>query len=511
MSGTALATLLEAPGATPRPLDLAGYRIEGDVDLRGRPVRRLFRCRACRLGGDFSASGVVFARTVDLTGATIQGKLQLVGATFGRDLLARGATFEGTVDARDAHVVGNLDMEGASFRAAALFGFSGSAQGADKSAGSYDGNVDFALSEFEQLVTFEDAFFTGSSDFTWVRFDRDAVFAGGESDGPTVFRRSAFAGTADFSGRILAGRTDFSATQFRGDADFSQTEFDEPVVFSGARFSAGGSFLGADFESSDPPAKSAEKKSPPPPPSSSFEGVRVEGTLDFSLATFRRPANFSQMSTSGLLSFDQAELHVPRGLNFFQVSLGSLQLGVPDALAAVKGSDKQREHVLDLIESSAKERNDLGLANDAHYERQVIRSRNYTPPLHVLDVVFYRTFAGYFVRPLNPLVTLLVAAALFSFYRALPAYRPAAGEPRRALRRLGSRLHLLFRRDVKAGRHFISGFFDALAAIGPRRGDAAAGPPWRLEVVGYRLLLTCALIGLANANPTLRQMFNAFG
>ena len=73
--------------------------------------------------------------------------------------------------------------------------------------------------------------------------------------------------------------------------------------------------------------------------------------------------------------------------------------------------------VLAMIESSAKARGDLGVANDAHYESLVIASRNYSWPIRVLDFVFYRTFAGYLVRPFQPLLALLALAAVVTAFQ----------------------------------------------------------------------------------------------
>jgi hypothetical protein len=64
-------------------------------------------------------------------------------------------------------------------------------------------------------------------------------------------------------------------------------------------------------------------------------------------------------------------------------------------------------------------------------------------------------------------------------------------------RRAGNVVHNLF-----------TSFLDTFALLAPRRGSDAAARPLlqRLEAFGYRLLLVCALIALANSNPTLRQM-----
>jgi putative hydrolase of the HAD superfamily len=58
----------------------------------------------------------------------------------------------------------------------------------------------------------------------------------------------------------------------------------------------------------------------------------------------------------------------------------------------------------------------------------------------------------------------------------------------------------------------VNDFLDTLTLIGPQRWSAAGGGQrleLRLESVVYRVLLACALIGLANSNPTLRQLVDA--
>src|SRR4029450_6921283 len=89
------------------------------------------------------------------------------------------------------------------------------------------------------------------------------------------------------------------------------------------------------------------------------------------------------------------------------------------AMAAVKHDQAtdDRPSVLGLIESSAKARDDLAHANQAHYARQALKSRQYAGWLHFLDFVFYRGIAGYFVRPFHPVVALLALASIFPLLR----------------------------------------------------------------------------------------------
>jgi hypothetical protein len=166
-------------------------------------------------------------------------------------------------------------------------------------------------------------------------------------------------------------------------------------------------------------------------------------------------------------------------------------MDVSDAQALVQATD--RERVLRLIETGAKGRGDLGVANDARFSLEVLKSRDEPWPRRLLNVVFYRLIAGYFVRPLHPIVALLTLVAIVSLLRVLTS----GGLPTSSLRRLsvGTR---------RVGHEFLEG----LARILPG-GDAGDRGSRRVEAFAYRVLVVCALIGLANSNPTLREMFDA--
>jgi hypothetical protein len=156
-----------------------------------------------------------------------------------------------------------------------------------------------------------------------------------------------------------------------------------------------------------------------------------------------------------------------------------------------------------MVEASANVRNDLSVANDAHYDLASLRSDGYWWPWRMLDRAFYGGIAGYFVRPFRPMVVLLLLAAILAVVRTVRAGSVSA-QPRRSRRwqpsiaRAGAWLH-----------RFTTELLDGLARIG--RG-ATADPPSlgrRLETFTYRVLIVCALLGFANSNPTLRQMLDA--
>ena len=156
-----------------------------------------------------------------------------------------------------------------------------------------------------------------------------------------------------------------------------------------------------------------------------------------------------------------------------------------------------------MVKVSAKVRNDLTVANDAHYDLAALRSDGYWWPWRMLDRGFSGGIAGYFVRPFKPMVALLVLAAILALVRTIRT-RSNSPQPRRSARwrstiaDAGMWLH-----------RFTTELLDALARIG--RGASTDGPSLgrRLETFTYRVLIVCAVLGFANSNPTLRQMLDA--
>jgi Pentapeptide repeats (9 copies) len=445
MTGRTLTRLLRSG-----PVDLANARIHGDVRLNRASLRNELICHRCVFDGAF---------------------------------LARGATFDSIVDLRDARFEGPVDMSQVRFKAPLLMG------------ASFEQGADFSLATFGSLATFEGAVFSGPADFTLTTFAGDAVFAHGKAfvatcsrrscPGRATFARATFNGSADFSYFVFQDEATFNGAKFKGSADFSSAKFGGTTSFNRARFEEGVTFLGAFFlrgEFGD-----------------SFLGAESGGDINFAFTEFDRPTDFENVSAKDTISFSSATLAVPGGLHFSQVTAGSFEMSVDSAMSAVQhgsGTD-DRPAVLGMIESSAKAGGDLGVANDAHYAKQVLKSHGYGFPLNVLDFVFYRTFAGYFVRPLNPVFVLLVLAAVMTLVRGgLGAVGSAGGSVgRRAARGLSG---------------FPRRYLQTLSLIGPARGVASEERQSRRpEAFAYRLLFACALIGFANSNPTLRQMLDA--
>jgi hypothetical protein len=482
-----------------RRLELHDKTIRGDLDLRRlQEVVRPLACRRCVFRGNIDASEVVFRRTVDLTGSTVRGYLSM-----------RGALFQG----------------------AALFSSAGS-------GATFGRAADFTLAVFSDIVSFEEATFGGPARFVSTRFldaasfslatflaDASydgAAFAGdagfgaaggrpvgeapevggcaragspqGAFEGRASFFRTTFRRGVDFRQRCFGRRTVFAQTRFGERADFTQTTFLEDATFADARLPDGATFRAAAFDRR-----------------ASFEDVTSGGKLDFAVADFLGEADFFGLASDGALAFEDADFG--QEIDMEEVSAESLLLDV-DAADRVAGVEKRR--VLEMIESAAKERGDLDRANDAHYERLSLESRQYGPMRRFWDLVFYRGFAGYLVRPAHPLVALAVIAFFAAAVRWSLALRPSrvhAGNPGppsdaddRWLRKGTRWLGLGWTRLRGFGREY---WRTIRRTVRDKHESEPDPQPLFLEVAIYRALFVVAIIGLANSNPTLRQMVDA--
>jgi len=423
------------------PLVLKKARIRGDLDLTTVGiVRELFICTDCSLKGSLLASNVVFKAPVDLSGLQVLGRINLHGATF---------------------------------EAPALFG----AEWADDST-VVRGDADFSFVTFEDFVGFEGAIFFKRADFRLARFRTESVFADVDFDGVADFTAAIFGGPtrlgqADFEDATFARadfqhRVDFNGAEFTREAEFARTRFAQGASFRGTFFFGRGSVRAA-----------------------SFELTSSQGKLDFAGATFSNRATFKNLVASSTW-FDGTTFSSDATVTMTGISASDLLLAI-ESVDRVQADDQRR--VLRLIESSAKSRGDLTVANQAHYRLQVLASRDDILPRRIADGIFYRGLAGYFVKFWRPIVALFLLAFVVSVYRVRkeqPVAVTAAGNSRAQWIRHGT----------ERSQRVLNEFLETLALIGPGVSD----PPRRLERLTYRVLFVCGLLGLANSNPTLRQM-----
>jgi uncharacterized protein YjbI with pentapeptide repeats len=449
---------------------LARVRVTGPVDLdRVDTVRRTFECHECVFTGPISAHDVIFKRLVDLAGSTFNARVDFAGARFEGPALFRAA-------AADNQPITNEPA--CRFRRAAVF----------------------SVAAFEDVASFRHAGFCGEADFREARFS-DSTFSGAWFK-RAEFARAAFRGVTLFNDVHFRRHASFGEADFRQRADFSRTFFLNGGDFADSRFSAGASFLSAEFRAwlkirgDEDPAEEA----------ATFQNAVSGGDLNFTFAKFKHQVtNFSHFASSGSLVFDDAFFDPDSGFTLEFIQVRDLSLAV-DAVNGI-GDRSEQIAVLKKIENSAKERGDVSIANDAHYRMRVLKSEDYNTMWKALDLVFYRGIAGYLVRPLRPLLVLLILATVFAALRMRSRHIQQTDED-------GRRPALGRRLLVRAGRRcetFASCLLDTLAIAGPRwrRGDRTLEVHERLEVVAYRLLVICAVVGLANSNPTLRDMLDS--
>jgi uncharacterized protein YjbI with pentapeptide repeats len=432
----------------------SGAIVDGAVDLgEAAQVSGLFRCERCTFRGEMAAEDATFARTIDLTGSTFRGP---------------------------------VDFRGTTFRGPALFRASPSGSGAR--ALRFRRRSDFSLTVFQDTASFSGTEFDGPAEFRDAKLG-DVTFANAVLNRTAVFDGATF-GAARLDGAEFSGPATFSESEFDGRTNFSLASFESGAIFTGANFAEGASFLAAQFTSAPSTEEAAR-----------FDGVTSNGDLDLTFVEltvgggpYDHPpviASFSDLVCSGALLLRRVEFPNDAQLSMDQLQVRDLVMDVHVVDLVQDSGQGERRNVLQEIEASGKSRGDLSIANDAEYRLRIIKSRSYGTVGHALDYVFYRGVAGYFVRPLRPIVVLFGLAAVIAAVVELRR-RGVAG---RFGRRAGQRI---------AG--FLTSFLDTLALVGPRRGEGKPRLSGRLLAFTFRLLAVCALLGLANSNPTLRQM-----
>ncbi len=481
--------------ASGKAVTLRNATLRGDLDLGDvARVRGSFRCLDCRLEGSLLGEDVVFEQTVNLSGSEIAGRVALEGATF------QAPALFGSPPGNPASFLGRVDLKLATFEDLVSFQQAAFMAPADFTLARFRDDVVFAQAELAGGASFDSAVFAGRTRFDRSSFGNPGIRLrpargqcepGGVSEGRASFERAAFRAAADFRAASFQGDACFRAADFEGRADFSQAEFTKQAIFDLARFSQEATFRGAEFigESSQL--------------AGGFDRVRALGLLEFTAATFANQTFFTNI-VAPRLSITDAHFEAPKPpLVITDISAEDFVMDV-DSIEAVQDQGDVRERVLELIESGAKARGDLVLANDAHYRLEVLRSNDYAWPLQALDFVFYRGVAGYLVRPVHPIVTLLALVLLVSAIRSSWRSRRVSGSSNVQTRAFSVDAKRSFRGLLDRFGHEV---LDTLVVIWPGKGEAQLGR--RFESNVYRVLVVCALFGLANSNPTLRQMLDA--
>jgi uncharacterized protein YjbI with pentapeptide repeats len=500
------------PGGTGRP-ERASLACDYVVDADAL-VAHLAR------GGRLLCSGITVKGAVDLTAiGAVRGVVACRGCTFRGRVDARHVVFERELDLVETTFERDADFGGAHFEQPVLFGVAATVGGCNALVDPrvqpppvFGRSADFAYATFDDLAVFEGMRFRGRADFTSARFRAVArlgntrfcaavSFADASFSREGVFSHAAF-NRVDFTGAVFAGPADFrdatygpiadfTETTFAGRADFSQIWVPRRAIFDSAHFMAGAYFeqvLLGQVVPADWPGLAAAARGPRP--LLLFDHASVDGLLTLKGATLFGGVQLNSVSARAIV-IEQAEFDSTSALFMSDVTADTLSIS-PDELAKhLRAPPAQQLAALRMVEATAKTDGDLGRANDARYQIQVLESADDSWPQRVGDAALYRWVAGYFVQPLRPVVWLLVAILVAASLRAVHRQAEDAERPR------------------KPGRVALaaSRFATELAYTVTPGGDKDQKPPLRrAELTVYAVLLGCFVLSLANTNPTLRQM-----
>lgn|GEM_PF-1278234 len=496
-------------------IELAGSTVAGDLDLRGLAVGQPIRCHNCRFTGVFRASNAKFAAILDLRGSRFDGPFQAEGASFGAavlfgELSGSPVRFMEEVDFSFAAFDDIASFEAAQFGRAALF-----------LGTSFRDDVSFANADFSQEVSFDSAQFDGITVFTGLAADaedgssqpigpcRKASYGRGVFRGPASFTRTRFSGAADFHQRCFESAASFEGAAFGGRTNFIQGFFGGVAQFGRTHFDQGASFSGTRFDGL-----------------AYFQEVTASGLLNFNFVTFQRHADFFNLTSSGTVDFRWAVFGLPQAgsqplpdavtrhrssletIIMNQLSAEHLLMDL-EVIPRIQSSQVQQQ-TLSLIESSAKQRSDLELANNARFRRLSLKHETYHGLRRLADWV-YRYPMGYLVRPLWPLFSLLllvfVGGLVRLTYWLLKGSASPESQTQAEARSRAGKAQLSVGRIVSA---VLDHWGAALAAaFQPKPNFSRESLGLWIEYSLEKTLLVAFLFGLANSNPTLREMLDA--
>jgi hypothetical protein len=520
-----------------QPVERDGATIVGDLDLRSiDTARKVIRCTNCTFTGSVRASNVIFERVLDLSGSTIAGRFDFDGAIFRDTFLMRRTTL------RDAAVAGVASFSLAAFHGRASFEGLQLGGDADFRVAQFLGDASFADADFGGEARFDSSIFSGLAQFSSSPADDDpnaGSLAPGCSDpihgvfgGAVSFAAVNFGQKADFRQRCFGGPATFASATF-GAADFTLAVFHDTATFDDASIDGVASFRVVTFEGD-----------------LSFQHVVLRGPTDFESSILLGPTELFGTSAADSLSLDQITTAAPLELDKVRANGFEMDL---DLLDQVQG-EPVREDVLTMVEVSARARGDLGLANEAAFRRAEMQTDRATGWDHVRGLAG-ELIAGYLVKPFYPLRAFAVLLIVGSLLRTIGRLAPwmAVRLPRP-----------LFRQDLVpafAASGHVQTDADAAGPGPPGSGGAArsVADPAReslltvsklvvmtagsvsatiraafrlkphdvpddrseqlsaygiaflagLEWLMFKLLIALFLIGLANSNPTFKQLVEA--
>lgn len=492
-------------------IDLAGVTVTGELDLGDlQIVHSPLRCFGCVFTGSLLARDVIFERVLDLSGSQVDGSIDFLGAVFEGGLLLRGSP------EHPARVSGPASFAQAAFGDGTGFDQATFADSSDFTGSSFLGDSSFADTLFEGDADFDDVSFGGNTRFSSLAGPGPAQPAEllgeclppvmGAFGGIASFTQAAFRGAADFRQRCFSGAASFQGATFGERVDFAKANFHSDVVLDGASFESDASFLASIFETE-----------------ASFLRVSASESLVFDDAIFGGEAGFFELAVSGTLSLQGSQFL--DGVDLRRAPVGDLIMDLAD-VANVEGREGERGDVLALIETSAAERGDLALANDASFQLLALQNSQLGWFPRAMDWFFYRLLAGYLVRPLYPLlafVALLVVGALIRTALRLRRDQPrldrarGGAGPRSSMAERG---HARLLRATMLASAFFGRLGDTVQVAFKRKPEitleetdrvrpyAAAGLKW-VEFLAFKILIALFLLALASSNATLKRLIDS--
>ena len=335
---------------------------------------------------------------------------------------------------------------------------------------------------FERAFEISNSVVERSVELSGAVFKDRVSFDGTEVAGPARANASRFLSDASFVDATFLAAAEFEAAAFERGADFRLADFAGPAGFRRAQFGRGGTFrlvrLSAD---------------------ASFDESSAGGPLDFGAAVLEGEVSLSNLVSSGSLSLEDILVRGSGALFLENLSVPDLVMA-PSDVGTVRGRVSQ-EKALELIERGAERRGDLGLANDARYERLSRQAEEREALVAgAADRFVYRGITGYLVRPLHPLVAFLVLLGGCSLLRAVIRPSSVASGPvvARVFSGVATSSGLAFSRkpgvtvdEPQRARSYV------VAALG-----------WT-EFLTYKVLIAVFLLALGSSNSTIRQILDA--
>lgn len=401
----------------------------------------------------------------------------------------------------------------------------------------FTGQVRAANVIFSRLVDLTSSIFEGGFVTTGAEFKGDLVLEGARFAGPATFARAVVAGSATFSDARFHGDAIFSGTSFGSRADFVKSRFDAPAAFPGASFGGPFSFSLASFGDranfSGAVAREAGNfrftrfLGTDPDMAVAFDDVIAQAPLDFTGVQFSGGAGFTNLTSSSSVTMKDLRFDHQGKLFMDQLAVRDLAMAV-GAVSSIRGLPVQKQ-VLQLIETSAQSRGNLGTANDARFQLLTLSNLELDGLRRVLDSVFYRDIAGYLVRPSHPLAAFALLLVVGGLVRSLPRqweitrswWQRRPDIPRRGFIKFlvhwPHRAVLGLQKVVTAALFGLAGAFTVAFQAKPSieirdpekvRSYFLASARWA-EFLAFKVLIGIFVLSLGNSNASIRQILDS--